>query len=524
MSKVVLYDTTLRDGAQREGLSLSVEDKLKITLALDRLGLYYIEGGWPHPSNPKDTEYFRRMKKVTLKSAKLVSFGSTRRKNAKAEEDANLRALVKAKTPCVCIFGKSWALHVTTTLVTTLDENLKMIFDSVSFLKNQGLEVVYDAEHFFDAYKDDPSYALKTLKKAEEAGADWLVLCDTNGGTLPRDIKKIVSEVKKITKAPLGIHAHNDIECGVANSLEALEEGAEQIQGTMNGYGERCGNANLTSIIPNLILKMGIPVIDPERLSMLTEVSHHISEIANVAPNSHQPFVGESAFAHKAGVHVSALLRKKEAYEHTDPRIVGNVGHVLVSELSGTQTIIEKAKEIGVDLSGRSEKAADILKKLKMREHQGYHYEAADGSFALFLLKNTGSYRHLFELESFDVGVNRRRGGKFESDATVKLNVKGERVVEVAEGNGPVNALDRALRKALEPVYPRLSKMRLTDYKVRVLDEKKGTTAQVRVLIETADADRSWGTIGVSENIIEASWEALVDAIEYGLLYPSFTK
>lgn len=516
---VKLYDTTLRDGAQREGLSFSVEDKIKIALNLDELGIHYIEGGWPG-SNLKDIEFFRRMREHPFKNAKLVSFGSTRRKNVSPEEDSNLQALIKAGTSVVCIVGKSWDVHVTSVLVTTLDENLKMISDSVSFLKQQGLEVVYDAEHFFDAYKENSPYALKTLEAAVEAGADWVVLCDTNGGTLPLKVKETVREVKSKVKIPLGIHAHNDSECAVANSLVAVEEGVEQVQGTINGYGERCGNANLCSIIPNLILKLGISCLGEDKLSLLTEISHYVNEVANIVPDAHQPFVGESAFAHKGGIHVSAVLRKKGAYEHIDPEKVGNVQRVLVSELSGTATLIEKAKEIGIDLSSDSKKTTAILRKLKNREHQGYHYEVADGSFGLFLLKNIGAYRPLFELESYRVEVDRFRSGKFVAEATVKVRVGGERRVEVGEGTGPVHALDQALRKALEPVYPHLSKIKLTDYKVRVLDEKRGTAAIVRVLVESSDGERTWGTVGVSENVIEASWEALVDSIEYGLIFP----
>lgn len=515
---IKLYDTTLRDGAQREGLSFSVDDKLKIASKLDELGIHYIEGGWPG-SNPKDIDFFLRATKHEFQNAKLVAFGSTRRKNIQAAEDSNLQALVQAGTPVVCIVGKSWDVHVTSVLVTTLDENLKMISDSVSFLKKHGFELIYDAEHFFDGYRNNPDYALKTIKVAEEAGADWIVLCDTNGGRLPLEIQKIIQEVKMKIRLPLGIHAHNDSECAVANTIVAVEEGATQVQGTINGYGERCGNANLVSIIPSLVLKKGIDCIARDKLPLLTEVAHYVSEIANVAPDAHQPYVGESAFAHKGGLHVSAILRQRGAYEHIDPATVGNVQRVLVSELSGTTTVVERAKELGIDLSDKPEKVSDILKKLKKREHEGYHYEAADGSFGLFLMKNIGMYRPLFKLESYEVSIDRGRSGKFEAEAIVKLRVKGKRLMEVAEGNGPVNALDRALRKALGSAYPGLSEIKLTDYKVRVLDEKKGTAAMVRVLIESSDGENVWGTVGVSENIIEASWEALVDSIEYGLTY-----
>ncbi|MDI6821603.1 MAG: citramalate synthase [Actinomycetota bacterium] len=517
MAKVKLYDTTLRDGAQREGLSFTVDDKLKIAQKLDELGIHYIEGGWPG-SNPKDIEFFRGIKDYPIRNATIVAFGSTRRKNTLPDEDQNLKALIKAGTPAVCIFGKSWDVHVTSALVTTLEENLKMIFDSVSFLKNRGFEVIYDAEHFFDGYRNNEDYAMKTLKAAVDAGADWIVLCDTNGGTLPLEIREIIRAVKAKIKVPLGIHAHNDADCAVANSIVAVEEGVTQVQGTINGYGERCGNANLVSIIPNLVLKLGIPCLSREKLPLLTEVSHHVSEIANIAPDTHQPYVGQSAFAHKGGVHVSAILRQKGAYEHVDPEVVGNVQRILVSELSGTTTLLQKAKELGIDLMEKKDRMADILKKLKKREHEGYHFEVADGSFALFILKNIGTYRPLFELESFEVGIDRWRTGRFETQAIVKLRVKGKRIVEVAEGNGPINALDRALRRALEPLYPDLSRIKLTDYKVRVLDRRKGTAAVVRVLIESTDGESTWGTVGVSENIIEASWQALVDGIEYGLL------
>lgn len=518
-SEVKLYDTTLRDGSQREGLSFSVQDKLKIAQKLDELGIHYIEGGWPG-SNPKDINFFSAVKQVNLKNSKVVAFGSTRRKNITPEEDKNLKALLKAGTEIVCVFGKSWDVHVTSVLITTLEENLKMISDSVTYLKNKGLEVIYDAEHFFDGYIKDPEYAMKTLKAAEDAGADSLVLCETNGGVLPNEVARIVREVKKTTRLPLGIHAHNDSGCAVANSLVAVEEGVTQVQGTINGYGERCGNANLISVIPGLSLKMGIECISGEKMGKLTEVAHHISEIANVVPDPHQPYIGESAFAHKGGVHISAVLRQKGAYEHIDPSVVGNAQRILVSELSGAKTIKRKAKDIaGIDLSKDEGKVEALLKKLKKHEHEGYHYEAADGSFALFVLKNVGAYRPFFDLESYKVVVDRWRSGKYDTEAIVKLRVKNRRFVEVAEGNGPVNALDSALRKALQSVYPQISQIDLVDYKVRVLSEEKGTAANVRVLIEHADKYTSWGTVGVSENIIDASWEALVDGIEYGLIY-----
>jgi 2-isopropylmalate synthase len=519
MEIVKLYDTTLRDGSQREGLSFSVQDKLKIARKLDELGIHYIEGGWPG-SNPKDIDFFSAVKNVALKNSKVVAFGSTRRKNIKPEEDKNLQALLQAGTDTICIFGKSWDVHVTSVLITTLEENLKMIHDSVVYLKNKGLEVVYDAEHFFDGYLKNKEYAMDTLRAAQAAGSDMIVLCETNGGVMPGEVARVVREVRKEIGLPLGIHAHNDSGCAVANSILAVEEGVTQVQGTINGYGERCGNANLVSIIPDLVLKLGIECVSRDQLGRLTEVAHLISEIANVAPDPHQPYVGESAFAHKGGVHVSAVLRQKGAYEHIDPIVVGNVQRILVSELSGAKTIIQKAKEIaGIELSKDEEKVMAILKKLKKREHEGYHYEAADGSFALFVLKNIGAYKPLFDLESYKVTIDRWRSGKYDTEAIVKLRVHGHRFVEVAEGNGPVNALDSAARKALRTAYPQLAQIDLVDYKVRVLSEEKGTAANVRVLIEHADEHSSWGTVGVSENIIDASWEALVEGIEYGLTY-----
>ncbi|MDI6892085.1 MAG: citramalate synthase [Actinomycetota bacterium] len=516
--EVKLYDTTLRDGAQREGLSFSVEDKLKVTSKLDELGIHYIEGGWPG-SNPKDIEYFKRVKGFDLKNATVVAFGSTRHKGVLAAKDKNLKQLVKAGTSTVCIFGKSWDLHVTHILITTLDDNLKMIADSVGFLKKRGLEVIYDAEHFFDGYRANPEYALRTIKVAEEAGADCIVLCDSNGGSLPAQVKSIVAEVKPLVSIPLGIHAHNDSDCAVANTLAAVEAGVVHVQGTISGYGERCGNANLISIIPNLVLKMGIPCLSEDKLALLSEVAHHVSEVANVVPDPHQPFVGESAFAHKGGVHVSAIMRQKRAYEHIDPALVGNLQRVLISEQAGAGAIVHKAKEIGIDLSNKPEQAAAILKKLKKLEYRGYHFEAADGSFEILLRKSTGSYRPLFKLRDYTVTVTRSGEAHPKTEAVVKVWVGGKRLVEFAEGNGPVNALDNALRKAIARIYPALERISLSDYKVRIINAKRGTAAVVRVLIESTDGEKTWGTVGVHENIIEASWEALVDSIEYGLMH-----
>lgn len=519
---VKLYDTTLRDGAQREGLSFSVEDKLRITEKLDDFGIHYVEGGWPG-SNPKDIEYFARVHRLKLKNAKVVAFGSTRRPKIKVADDPNIRALVEAGTPAVCIVGKSWGLHVEHTLKTTLDENLKMIGSSVSYLKGQGLEVFFDAEHFFDAFRYNPDYALKTIREAEKAGADVIVLCDTNGGALPGDIEQTFRAASRAVKTPLGIHAHNDGDCGVANSLVAVQSGAAQVQGTINGYGERAGNANLCSIIPALVLKLDMRVVTKDQLALLTEVSHFVGEVANIAPNTHQPYVGESAFAHKAGLHVSSLARK-HAYEHIDPALVGNVRKVLVSELSGRSTVVLKAKELGIDLSKEPRKVQDILNSVKELEHIGYHFEAADGSFEILIRRATGLYKPFFRLESFRVIMEKSEDGRVNTEATVKVHVKGRRHVETAEGNGPVNALDKAVRLAIGRAYPALADIELTDYKVRVLDEKKGTAAVVRVLIDSSDGTKVWSTVGVSENIIEASWQALVDSIDYGLIHRKKTE
>lgn len=515
---IKLYDTTLRDGSQREGISFSVDDKLRIAQKLDDLGVHYIEGGWPG-SNPKDSEFFDRIAHMRLNAAKIVAFGSTRRAGVSADQDDNLQALLRAKTPVVCVVGKSWDLHVTSALKTTLEENLAMIQDSVAWLKGSGLEVIYDAEHFFDAYRNNPDYAISTLKAAETAGADCLVLCDTNGGALPFEVEAVVTQIVGLVKAPLGIHAHNDTECAVANTLAAVKAGASHVQGTINGFGERCGNANLCSIIANLQLKMNLNCLSEEQLKLLTETSHFVSEVANITPDSHQPYVGQSAFAHKGGIHVSAIVRERETYEHIDPDLVGNLQRVLVSELSGRSTIVLKAKELGLDLSEKPERVNEILAKVKDLEHLGYHFEAADGSFEIMLRKATGTHKEFFKLESFRVVMEKREDGKVMTEATIKLHVLGERMIATAEGNGPVNALDRALRQAIGRAFPALDSIELTDFKVRVLDEKKGTGAVTRVLIDSTDGELTWGTIGVSENIIEASWQALVDSVEYGLMH-----
>ncbi|NPV30361.1 MAG: citramalate synthase [Firmicutes bacterium] len=517
--KVFVYDTTLRDGAQGEGISLTVEDKLKITRKLDELEVPYIEGGWPG-SNPKDLEYFYRVRRLPLKHARIAAFGATRRAGVPVAQDANIRALLQAETPCVTIFGKSWDFHVTTALQTSLAENLNMIRESVGYLKAQGREVIYDAEHFFDGFKANPDYALATLKAAAEAGADWIVLCDTNGGSLPHEVEQIFERVCRAVKLPLGIHAHNDGDLAVANSIVAVRCGARQVQGTINGFGERCGNANLCSIIPNLQLKLGFSCLSPEALRRLTEASHYVSEIANMTPHNNQPFVGASAFAHKGGVHVSAILKDPATYEHLNPELVGNKRRVLVSELSGASNLFYKAQELNLDLTQDSPRAREIIQKIKELEYQGYQFEGADASLELLLRRAFGQYEEFFTLESLKLLVEKRPndGDLISSEATIKLRVGDQIIHTAAEGNGPVNAVDNALRKALEGFYPVLKEMHLVDYKVRVLDGKDGTGAKVRVLIESADAAGSWSTVGVSENIIEASWQALTDSMNYALL------
>ncbi|MDO9557354.1 MAG: citramalate synthase [Coriobacteriia bacterium] len=520
-SKVItLYDTTLRDGTQREGLSLSAEDKLRVVMRLDDLGIDYIEGGFPG-SNPKDIEFFDRAKSLSLSHAKITAFGTTRRKGIAAEEDEGLAALLETDCEALCIFGKAWTIHVTETLQTTLEENLAMVGDSVRYLKAQGRTVFFDAEHFFDGYKADATYALQVCQTAAEAGAGVVVLCDTNGGTLPHEVARIVAEMTVALDVPLGIHAHNDAACAVANSLVAVDGGCVHVQGTINGYGERAGNADLTSIIPALVLKMGVETsVDPDRLKLLTEVSHFVAETANLSPYPQQPYVGASAFAHKGGVHASAASRLEAAYEHIEPALVGNLARVVVSELAGRASLTMKAKEMGIDLTGDQETVGSVLDNIKELEHHGYSFEAADASLEIMLRKELGTYEPFFALESFRCIMEKREDGKVMTEATIKVQVKGHRYIATAEGNGPVNALDKALRIAIGRFYPDLDAIALDDFKVRVLDEKKGTGAVTRVLIESADGDKSWGTVGVSENIIEASWEALVDSVEWGLLHP----
>lgn len=516
-TSVKIFDTTLRDGTQGEGISLSVEDKIKIALKLDDLGVHYIEGGWPG-SNSKDIEFFERARTMTFTNAKITAFGSTRRKDSVAADDINLNRLVESGAQVATIFGKSWDFHVTTAIQTTLEENLNMIYDSVLFLKNSGMEVIYDAEHFFDGYKNNPDYALQTIKKAQEAGADWITLCDTNGGSLPNEITAIVTTVTQHISTPVGIHAHNDCELGVANSLAAVQAGATQVQGTINGYGERCGNANLSSIIPNLQLKLNYDVISPDQLKSLTSVSRYISEIANMHMPVNQPYVGNAAFAHKGGIHVSAILKDASTYEHTKPELVGNKQRVLVSELAGQSNVLVKAQELNLDFNKEHQKTKEVIEKIKDMEHQGYQFEGADATLELLLREAFEGLEEIFTLESFKMLVEKTANHAVVSEAIVKVKVHGETIYTAAEGNGPVNALDNALRKALIQYYPDIKNVHLSDYKVRVLDEKDATAGKVRVLMASTDFTSTWNTLGVSSNIIEASWYALVDSLRYALI------
>lgn len=517
--KVDIYDTTLRDGSQGEGISFSVEDKIRIAKRLDAFGVDYIEGGWPG-SNPKDVEFFERMKSVPLTHAKLAAFGSTRRPNRKPEDDPNLQQLLDAHTSVVTFVGKSWDFQVIEALRLPLEENLAMIADTTRFYKAHGKEVIYDAEHFFDGYKRNPEYTSQCVAAALEAGCDVVALCDTNGGTLPHDIARVVAEVReRFPHGRFAIHTHNDTECGVANSLAAIGVGAIQVQGTINGLGERTGNANLTSIIPSLQLKMGYTLSCGAHIDELSDLSSYVDEIANVLPKSYAAYVGRSAFAHKAGLHVDAMRKNPETYEHIDPTLVGNERRILVSELSGASTILEKVQRENLELRKDSPETKAILRRVTELEHQGYSFEGAEASFELLVKKATGGYRELFELVGYRVIVE-KRGGDAEAitEATLKVRVNGEEVLTVAEGDGPVNALDSALRKALTGHYPELSGIRLSDFKVRVINVKEGTAAKVRTIVDSADATETWSTVGVSTNIIDASWHAVVDSIEYGLL------
>jgi 2-isopropylmalate synthase len=510
---ISLYDTTLRDGTQREGLSLSVEDKLKIARLLDELGIGYIEGGWPG-SNPKDVEFFQRVAEEPLRQARIAAFGSTRRVGSRCEDDANLRALIAARTPVVTVVGKSSTLHVERVLETTPDENLAMIGESVAWLARQGREVVYDAEHVFDGWRLDPGYALATLEAAAAAGASWIVLCDTNGGSLPGPVAEIVCAVRDRIRIPLGIHPHNDSGLAVAVALAAVEAGCEQVQGTINGYGERCGNVDLVPVIANLQLKLGRAVLAPDRLARLTEASRVVAAIANLNPDSHAPYVGRSAFAHKGGIHVAAVSKLPESYQHVDPALVGNEMRVVVSEVAGRRNVRLRAEALGLD--GVVDDGG-VLQRIKELEHRGFQFEAAEGSFEMLLRRSMPGYDPPFELLDFTVIVEKRGGQAMQAQATVKLRVRGAIMHTAAEGAGPVNALDRALRKALVPFHPELEEVRLVDYKVRIVDEHLGTAAKPRVIVESARGPERWSTVGCSENIIEASWLALWDALELPL-------
>jgi 2-isopropylmalate synthase len=534
-NQIWIYDTTLRDGSQREGLSLSLEDKLRIAKELDQLGIPFIEGGWPG-ANPKDVQFFWQLKEEPLKQAEVVAFCSTRRPNTTADADPMLQAILAAGTRWVTIFGKSWDLHVTQGLNTTLDENLAMIEDTIEYLRSQGRRVIYDAEHWFDGYKHNRDYALKTLLVALNAGAEWLVLCDTNGGTLPHEVGQIVRDVVEVIGVDkgeksnpfpipqLGIHTHNDSETAVANAIAGVREGVQMVQGTINGYGERCGNANLCSLIPNLQLKLGYPCIQDEQLARLTQSSRLISEVVNLAPDDHAPFVGRSAFAHKGGIHVSAVERNPLTYEHMPPEQIGNQRRIVISDQSGLSNVLAKARSFGHELDKQDPTCRQILGRLKELESEGYQFEAAEASFDLLMRDALGYRQQPFELKGFQVHCDMLQGTNVDyrnAVATIKVTVNGEDILEAAEGNGPVSALDAALRKALKNFYPEIAQFQLTDYKVRILDGGAGTSAKTRVLVESSNGQQRWTTVGVSPNILEASYQAVVEGIEYGLLLKS---
>jgi 2-isopropylmalate synthase len=514
MEQVKLYDTTLRDGMGGPGMSLSVGEKLKVVRALDELGVHFVEAGFPS-SNPKEAELFERLAELELEQATIAAFGMTRRRDRRVEDDEALAVLVASFAPVVCLVGKSWGLHLEKVIRVSAEDNLAMIADSIAFCRAQGKRAVFDAEHFFDGYRDDPAYALECARAAATAGAENVTLCDTNGGSLPGFVAEATAAVAAELGdgVEVGIHTHNDAECAVANSLAAVGAGARLVQGTVNGYGERCGNANLASILPALQMKMGFDVVSPERLASLAQTSHYLDEICNMAPDPDRAYVGRNAFAHKAGMHAAGVAADARTFEHLDPALVGNERAILASELSGKATIRTQAAQAGLEVD--DETAARAVERLKQREHRGYHYEAAPASFELLLRREAGSYEPLFELESFRVVTEKRADGRVETEATIKVSVDGKRYLRVAEGNGPVNALDRALRAAIVDRYPHLAEIELTNYKVRILDESHGTGAVTRVLLDSSDGEREWGTIGVSENIIEASWEALVDSLEY---------
>jgi 2-isopropylmalate synthase len=514
--QILLYDTTLRDGTQREGLSLSSEDKLKIARELDAFGVHYIEGGWPG-SNPKDAAFFRTVQEAPLSQARVAAFGSTRKPASRCDTDANIQALVEAQTPVVTLVGKSWTLHVEKVLETTLDENLEMIRDSVAYFKALDKEVVYDAEHFFDGFAAEPAYTLATLDAAFRAGADWLVLCDTNGGALPHQVAAAVEAVRAHLgpDAQLGIHTHNDGALAVANALAAVQAGCRQVQGTINGYGERCGNMDLIPAVANLQLKLGCECVAPEQLRKLSNLSGFVAAVANLNRDHHAPFVGQSAFAHKGGIHVAAIAKVEESYQHIDPTLVGNEKRIVVSELSGRGNILMRAEELGLKLNGKEK---SVVQRIKDLENRGFQFEAAEGSFEMLIRRSDPDYRPPFELLDFTIGIEKRGGNEVYSQATVRVRVGEELMHTAADGDGPVNALDQAIRKALLPHYPQLAEVKLADFKVRIVDEHLGTAATPRVHIETARRDERWSTMGASHNIIEASWMALWDSLELPLL------
>jgi 2-isopropylmalate synthase len=517
MKDVLLYDTTLRDGCQAEDVSFTLEDKLRIAQKLDEIGIDYIEGGYPG-SNERDADFFKRVKKLKLKNARVASFGTTRKVGVKPSQDFNLKVLLQADTPVVTLVGKTWDLHVRDDLRISQKANLEIIADSIAFMKKRVDELVFDAEHFFDGFRANPDYALECLKAAQEGGADWIVLCETNGGRLPGDVREALTQVNRAIKTPLGIHCHNDGELAVANTLTAVEMGATQVQGTINGFGERCGNVNLISVIANLQLKMGKKCVTPAQLKKLREVSLLFYELANIHPNRRQAYVGDSAFAHKGGLHVSGVLKNRETYEHIDPELVGNRQRVLVSDLSGRSNVVYKGKEFGIDMKDRGDAVKDILKRTKELEGQGYEFQAAEASFELLIQDALGRKKKNFNLIGFRVIDEKRKEGEPPiSEATIQVEVNGDMEHAAAMGNGPVNALDQALRRALTKFYPSLKQVELLDYKVRVLSSGEGTGAVVRVLIESGDGKERWGTVGVSHNVIEASWQALVDSIDYKL-------
>jgi 2-isopropylmalate synthase len=521
---VIIYDTTLRDGAQGEHINFSAEEKLRIAHRLDEMGFHYIEGGWPG-SNPKDARFFELAKERPLRRARLTAFGSTPKPGIRPEDCRNLRALLKAGTPAVTIVGKSWDLHVKEILEVTLTKNLDMIRDSISYLKKKGKEVIFDAEHFFDGYRHNPAYALSSLKAALDSGADRIVLCDTNGGAMVHDLTEAVRKAASVVPpTQLGIHTHNDCGLAVANTLAAVRAGVVMVQGTVNGYGERCGNADLTSVIGNLQLKMGRRCLTDSSLRQLTNLSFFVGEVANVRPLPFRPYVGRSAFAHKGGIHVNAVAKNPQAYEHIRPELVGNHQRVLVSELAGKSNIDFKAKELGIDLGDRNAASRKIVREIKRLENQGFQYDAAEGSLSLLMKKITGAFREPFTLECFSVTNGKTRNNPSVCQATIKISVGDEEELTAAEGNGPVNALDNALRKALVKFYPQVNEMNLVDFKVRIVEGSEGTAAKVKVLFDTRDREEMWSTIGVSENIIEASWQALVDSIQYKLSKDNVNK